>query len=210
MHYLAFVIVPPQEKYRYKEYVDEVMEPTSENDGENEEGKWDWYQIGGRWTGFLTGYDPAADPANIEKCDICGGTGKRNDELGIEARKKDPTYTCNGCEGKGERPKWPTQWRQYDGDVVPVAVAIDKIAGKEWGPHDIVTPDGKWLKPNASVAGEHEMAKRMLEKLKPEEDTDNWMKQYADKQLAMRGDGSTIDILKKFPDHFVVVLDYHS
>jgi len=27
---------------------------------------WDWYQIGGRWTGALSGYNPDEDPANLE------------------------------------------------------------------------------------------------------------------------------------------------
>lgn len=27
--------------------------------------QWDWYQIGGRWTGTFSGYDPETDPANI-------------------------------------------------------------------------------------------------------------------------------------------------
>ena len=28
----------------------------------NENGRWDWWQIGGRWTGWLAGYDPTTDP----------------------------------------------------------------------------------------------------------------------------------------------------
>jgi len=28
---------------------------------------WDWYQIGGRWTGELTGYSPENDPDNQDK-----------------------------------------------------------------------------------------------------------------------------------------------
>jgi hypothetical protein len=45
----------------------------------NEEAKWDWYTVGGRWTGFLAtnGYDPSKDENNIEDCDLCQGTGDR-------------------------------------------------------------------------------------------------------------------------------------
>jgi DnaJ-class molecular chaperone len=38
-----------------------------------------------------------------EECKICEGTGIRNDELGKQERAKDPSYTCNGCKGKGSR-----------------------------------------------------------------------------------------------------------
>lgn len=48
----------------------------------NPNSKWDWWQVGGRWTGFFTEgdedpYDPALDPRNYEPCPICDQTGKR-------------------------------------------------------------------------------------------------------------------------------------
>ncbi len=101
--------------------------------------KWDWWQIGGRWTGSLDGHSPESDPENIETCPICHGTGKHDDELGLEERAKDPTYTCNGCGGKGKRLKWPTAWKTYIGDALPVhAIKPDFV------PFAILTPDGEW------------------------------------------------------------------
>lgn len=89
----------------------QLLAPWDENDGV-EGAKWDWFQIGGRWSGELNpDYDPQTDPQNIETCFCCGGTGKRNDALGQKARREDPTYTCNGCQGKGTSVKWPTDWR---------------------------------------------------------------------------------------------------
>ena len=38
-----------------------------------------------------------------EECDLCDGTGRRNDDIGVSARNADPDYTCNGCNGKGTR-----------------------------------------------------------------------------------------------------------
>jgi len=58
---------------------------------------WDWYVIGGRWTGSHDGYDPTEDRQNYKTCFLCGGTGFRNDALGRKAREEDPSYTCNGC-----------------------------------------------------------------------------------------------------------------
>jgi hypothetical protein len=44
----------------------------------NPKSKWDWYQIGGRWTGFIdpTGYDPMDDPRNVHQCGHCQGARK--------------------------------------------------------------------------------------------------------------------------------------
>jgi hypothetical protein len=44
-----------------------LMAPFCEEGSEIEENqKWDWYQLGGRWTGHFDGYDPETDPNNIE------------------------------------------------------------------------------------------------------------------------------------------------
>lgn len=73
-------------------------------DRTNPNKKWDWWQLGGRWTGKLVpGYDPNEDPSNKQTCGLCGGTGKR---LDMECANG-----CNGCNGTGIETKWPTQWK---------------------------------------------------------------------------------------------------
>jgi hypothetical protein len=48
----------------------------------NPNSRWDWWQIGGRWTGtFADGYNPSEDPNNIEVCSLCEGTGQRTDAI---------------------------------------------------------------------------------------------------------------------------------
>ena len=32
----------------------------------NPDGQWDWWQIGGRWTGWISGYDPEKEPENAD------------------------------------------------------------------------------------------------------------------------------------------------
>ncbi len=87
----------------------------------NPNAKWDWWQIGGRWSGFFEPlYDPEEDPANFEVCFICEGTGMRNDEIGMAQRQVHPEYKCNGCNGDGISLKWPTQWKQNIGNQVMV------------------------------------------------------------------------------------------
>tara|TARA_R110002051_G_scaffold145245_3_gene218256 strand:- start:22417 stop:23004 length:588 start_codon:yes stop_codon:yes gene_type:complete len=36
-----------------------------------------------------------------DECNQCHTTGFRTDKIGRDARRKDPHYTCNGCDGKG-------------------------------------------------------------------------------------------------------------
>jgi hypothetical protein len=103
-----------------------------DGEGATHSGFWDWWQIGGRYTGSHTpDYDPEMDPRNVEKCDLCHGTGFRRDVVGRAARELTPSYTCNGCGeckdgkwthgklGAGKRTKWPTSWAPSLGDVIP-------------------------------------------------------------------------------------------
>lgn len=111
MHYSNLVIIEKTDDVAAA--VDAVMERHSEF--------WDWYQIGGRWTGIFDGYNPEDDPANIVECNLCNGTGKRED--------MEVANGCNGCKGTGKHPKWPTEWAQRAGDVVPVeSLTEDQLA----------------------------------------------------------------------------------
>ena len=143
MHYHAEIWIPNGEEPG--PYVAKAMEPHREEfdeDAEKFNGFWDWFQIGGRWTGVhVPDYDPRTDSRNIEACMICDGSGFRSDPPGRESRKKDPTYTCNGCgdydadtkawkhgpHGPGKSTKWPTSWARFDGDIIPVADVSDDL-----------------------------------------------------------------------------------
>jgi hypothetical protein len=97
--------------------------------------RWDWWSIGGRWTGTFTDYKPEKDPDNIERCQICGGSGKRTDGV----MELNGMTGCNGCQGTGKTVKWPTQWKQFEGDIRPVS-ALDKKDPS----CAVVTPSGRW------------------------------------------------------------------
>jgi hypothetical protein len=101
----------------------------------NPDSKWDWYKIGGRWTGmFASDYDPCKDPQNIETCPWCNGTGTRTD-LG-EPR------TCNGCNGTGQRVKF--RLADFDGDILEMPKVIQSLMAKNDRPYAILTPEGEW------------------------------------------------------------------
>jgi hypothetical protein len=156
----------------------------------NPDSKWDWYQVGGRWSGqFDSDYDPATDPDNIETCFICRGTGMRNDTLGQEARAKDPNYTCNGCGGKGTSVKWPTQWKNDRGNIESVSNLL-KLEDEKFSevavPFAIVSKDG-WAE-RGSMG--------WFASVSDEKDKDDWNTQVR-------------SILEANTDKLAVVLDLH-
>lgn len=104
-------------------------------DRTNPNAKWDWWVIGGRFSGeFALGYDPSTDTRNQEICFICGGTGRRDDKLGQQQRLLDPNYTCNGCDGKGYKAKFPTEWVNHGNQIRAGAIDWDRfIAGRQKG-----------------------------------------------------------------------------
>lgn len=87
--------------------------------------KWDWYSIGGRWTGFLAfDYEPTEDKDNYKTCWLCRGTGTRNDHITYDERKEHDFARkgngpfpcigkgCNACYGSGHELKHPSDWKQ--------------------------------------------------------------------------------------------------
>lgn len=147
MHYLIGVILPFQyDGDKLHEAISEILKPWDERDGDNEDGRWDWWQLGGRWTGIWSDYNPREDPANHEVCWLCEGTGLRNDRLGQAQRLRDPSYTCNGCEQElqpGTALKWPTRWvKRPDLDLIPVK---QLRARTDDLPYAIVAAPDRWL-----------------------------------------------------------------
>lgn len=141
MHFSTYVVVPPGYHGDIEDYVERAMAPFNENanlttwevDEEIEGGGywtnansfWDWYQIGGRWSGaFAEGYEPEKDQRNWERCDLCNGTGVRTDSVKLAARP-DGKGWCNACTHDHEnnglpvgwRVKWPTDWVSDVGNI---------------------------------------------------------------------------------------------
>jgi len=131
MHYHAEVWIPNLD-IDVERQIEEIMIPHRENyDDETEQlsGFWDWWQIGGRFSGSHTDYeyDPSKDERNIETCTICNGTGMRADKIGNDIRETDPEFTCNSCNGTGRSVLWPTQWAPFELDIMPVSDIKDSL-----------------------------------------------------------------------------------
>jgi hypothetical protein len=163
-----------------------MLAPYSEHANEDH-GWWDWWQIGGRYTGRLSGYNPRLNPDNIETCDLCNGTGTRPDMTVANG--------CNKCDGKGAALKWPTQWGLHSGDI------------QRWGDvkamvlSEPADADNAVARPYTAVVGEA-FAHR---------------EQYVDDDSAQYGyrvDDTAADVHNLLSglseDAVVVVVDYHS
>lgn len=108
--------------------------------GKHKNGFWNWYQIGGEWTGaHCKDYSPENDERNIETCRVCGGTGFRDDWLSVNMRGENSGYTCNGCGIYQEDGKWiwrfgagktlmhPTEWVRFKGDIMDIKDINDDL-----------------------------------------------------------------------------------
>ena len=123
MHYLALVLLPKHTR-AVAGTVARVLAPFREDDTA-ENGFWDWWQIGGRFTGLFSGYDPEKDPANA------GADGRirwptewvshAGDVVRAGSVKADktgevPCYTFVGPETAAHRRVWDSDRRIKDPD----------------------------------------------------------------------------------------------
>jgi len=138
MHSAVLVIVPEDVS------VAEALEPYHH-------AEWDFFLVGGRFTGWFDGYNPEQDPDNFQPCSLCAGTGKRQQlpppievrklRAGEWVTKLDHSRTtreymeslggCNGCGGTGRCLKPPSDWKPYGGDTILLAnLTAEQYAGK--------------------------------------------------------------------------------
>ena len=66
-----------------------------------------------------------------EDCNICEGTGVREDEIGRKAREKDEEYKCNGCLGEGKRDNFGTHYPFESEEVIRFAEFCEQSGGFE-------------------------------------------------------------------------------
>ena len=134
--------------------VNALVAPYQEGDEWGEDGtRYDWFQLGGRFTGLLDSYDPTTDERNFEWCEFCEGTGVTTQAVAdkypaYQKHVGEPCIQCaRGYDGvdkpiPGRKLKWSTQWATYDGDIKPMAeIDMDRL---RFVPGVVVTPDGEW------------------------------------------------------------------
>ena len=122
MHYHCELWLPevPESRAELEQVIEPIMLPYSEHIDKNKTAFWDWYQIGGRWTGEHDKYDPYMDIKNQEICNLCNGTGTRPDHLAC-----DDNRGCNACQGTGMKIK--NDLIPHDEDVIRLEDVRDDL-----------------------------------------------------------------------------------
>lgn len=117
---VAIDVIDPENRDEVEAAVQFQMEPYDERGKWFRDGsRWDWYKIGGRFTGLLSNYEPREDPQNWSTCTICAGSGVRPG--GIEQFGPEwftGCHGCNGCNGTGKSLNW--NFVPFTGDVIQV------------------------------------------------------------------------------------------
>lgn len=158
----------------------------------NPSSKWDWYEIGGRWSNLLKricgepGYDELQDKANYKKCSYCDGTGTRQGcEWCVKSRPKNYLYPvigkgCNACHGTG---------MSLNFDMIkrfPDHCLVEQLTKDEIG-NDIITPDGVW----------HTMGRH------------GWWAMFKEEMSESKWVGEIKAILTKYKGYTAVIVDCH-
>jgi hypothetical protein len=158
----------------------------------NPKSKWDWWSIGGRWTGDFSGYEIEKDKRNYKRCGYCiAGTRLDMDTPVVWESGADPAdhpvigKGCNVCRGTGFELKWTSEFRSPDGDVAIVDCLIDRA--EVYVPFAVLTPDGEW-------AERGEMGWWAI--VTNEKDRDEWKESVA-------------AIYEKYRGHVAVLCDLH-
>jgi hypothetical protein len=186
MHFFAAIIIPPAIPLNNDaDDLDVYIEKTMESGYEN---MYDWYQLGGRWTGIWSTYKPEKDENNWEACDLCDADGMRRDLDGGTAT------ICNACGGDKTRLKWPTSWAPSILDMQPARHLLNSTLDV---PYYVVTPSGEW----------EEFSDDSYSPLNPDETEAARELRDQDSKRAAREAFNTL--LKKYPDTHLQVIDCH-
>ena len=114
MHYHAEVWLPEsvgksiatlEGREKLNNILANLLERYSENTNSGD-AFYDWYEVGGRYTGRHDNYKGWEDPINMEICDLCRGTGQRTDNVAAANDGMKATRGCNGCHGDGVKVKY--------------------------------------------------------------------------------------------------------
>ena len=183
MHFVVLVLIDkPISRAHASQQASELLEPYSEHNRDGDGCRWDWWVVGGRWTGYYSGYDASKDPRNQETYTCCNGTGLRDDDIGKKSRIENSDYKCNGCDGTGKTVAF--RLVPHEGDIMPVK-AVLAVLEQTGAPCAVLTPDGEW----------HEKDVLFSEKNAPE---------------IMAWEKEVRDILESHRECYAVVADCHS
>lgn len=114
--------------------------------------KWDWWVVGGRWTGYLDpSYDPYKDERNYSPCKFCEGTGVTTKAVADKYPGYGPNVgkPCIQCTTDWDGTAKPFPGRslnlQLVGHESDDGLTVREVLERGIEPaFAIVTPDGEW------------------------------------------------------------------
>jgi hypothetical protein len=189
MHYHCEVWLPKVPKFesglvdrkKLQGILEGILAPYSEEGANTRAAFWDWWQIGGRYTGQHDHYHGWEDPINQEPCDLCRGTGIRPD---MSKEEMEWVRGCNGCDGKGIRTSY--DYVDHEQDVMPLKDISEDLTCYTLiitGEKDRVYHSRKW---------------------------DNKAKTFRDNKVFSGDNIKTFLKSKKITTGYLVIVDYHS
>lgn len=104
---------------------------------------WDWYTIGGRWSGALTGYDPYSDPSNKTVCRWCNGLCYR--VTSDDTIKFAPCVCTLNSSVPGIITRFDDDFNYYLGDVSTLNSWRLTPNDKKWIPYYIITDEPSYI-----------------------------------------------------------------
>jgi len=132
MHYHCEIWLPEVLNYSDATYkVERMLQNYHE---ESKRGFYDWYVIGGRYTGSHDNYNPQDDIKNITLCSICNGKGIRDNPPPSPALRG-----CNGCSGTGTSTKY--SYVPHSEDVMEQDKVVDDLSC-----YTLIIAKGRWPK----------------------------------------------------------------
>lgn len=218
MHTYTLVLLPGETPIKKREScAAKMLQPF---EGEH----WDWWQIGGRYTGMNGEYVPWEDVENYEDSDSeAQGDIQATDESGepfdgaVFERKIEDIIREAGEETDGETVggfglgepsslKHPTEWKPAESDYgVLVRDILGRISsGQSSPPSAIITPDGCWHE-----ADPKQRAATMLEQLGVEGATLPDDPDFDQDRLIAEWGKSAVAILRKHEGCLGVTVDTH-
>lgn len=98
----------------------------------------------GAATQYVADRNKALSELPLEECNLCGSTGIRADDIGVQSGQPEKVLSpevaiilgrdkgwCNGCEGSGKKEPWETNYYLDEDDVVEFAEFLKDCGGFE-------------------------------------------------------------------------------
>jgi hypothetical protein len=170
----------------------------------NPDSKWDWWQIGGRWSGLFSQIAPRENINNYRACGECNRSGKMNGQ------------ECFVCNGEGVILKKADEWEEKNAEnVAEIKIVKEIIAQRGNTFFSLLTPTGEWIEKGSMgwwAIVSYDDAPQKENYPGTEEGERQWLKDYKifEENKKDEWNKTVLKILNQYPeDYYVVAVDCH-